>query len=122
MKVLITAPDLDDTRQVGGIITVINTIISAIHVKYDIFVRSPRAGERHLFGKIKWISKIVVYIKLCASKNYDIIHIHTAMNRSALVRDAIWVFIGNLMGPRILLHAHGGKYLFELPPSKIVRG
>ena len=36
MKVLITAPDLDDTRQVGGIITLVNTIISVINVRYTI--------------------------------------------------------------------------------------
>ena len=121
MKVLITAPDLDETKQVGGIITVVKTIISVINVEHDIFVRSPAAGERNLLGKIKWLSKIIVYIKLCFSRDYDVIHIHSAMNRSALVRDSIWVFIGNLMGSRILLHFHGGKYLFESPPSKIVR-
>jgi len=121
MKVLITAPDLDDSKQVGGIITLVKTIVSVITVKHDIFVRSPVAGERHLFGKIKWMTKIIFFIKLCASGNYDVIHIHTAMNRSALARDSIWVFIGNMMGSRILLHLHGGKYLLELP-SRIVRG
>ena len=121
MKVLITAPDLDDTRQVGGIITLVNTIISVINVRYTIFVRSPSAGEQNLLGKIKWIWKIIAYLKLCSSKDYDVIHIHTAMNRPALLRDFILVFIGDLTRSRILLHLHGGKYLFELPGSRTLR-
>src|SRR6266850_5303350 len=120
MKVLITAPNLDPSKQVSGIITVVNTIISVISVKYDIFVRSPLAGERSLLAKIKWTRKIFVYIRLCATRDYDVIHINTAMNRRALMRDSIWVFIGNLMGSKILLHLHGGENIFEKPRSRIL--
>jgi glycosyltransferase involved in cell wall biosynthesis len=118
MKVLFTAPNLDDSKQVGGIITVINTILSVITVEYKIFIRSPAVENRNLIGKIKWIKRIFVFARLCFTGNYDIVHIHTAMNRPALFRDIIWVFIGSFSSSKILLHIHGGKYLFEKPASR----
>ncbi len=119
MKVLITAPNLDDSKQVGGIITVINTIASVITVPYDIFIRSPSVEQRNLWGRIGWVRRIFAYAQLCFSGQYDIVHVHTAMNRSALLRDAIWVYIGSWSHAKILLHVHGGKYLFEKPGSRL---
>lgn len=119
MRVLMTAPNLDDTKQVGGIITVVNTIISVAKVDIDVFVRSPAPGEKGAFGKMKWLSKIFTFYKLCRSGRYTLIHVHTAMNTSALVRDFTWVFLGKLSGVKILLHLHGGKYLFQKAPTAI---
>jgi glycosyltransferase involved in cell wall biosynthesis len=117
MKVLITAPNLDDSKQVGGIITVINTILSVITVEHKVFVRSPSVDDKNLFGKLRWINRIFIFAKLCLTENYDVVHVHTAMNRAALLRDVIWVFIGSFSRSKILLHLHGGKYLFEKPTS-----
>jgi glycosyltransferase involved in cell wall biosynthesis len=120
MKVLITAPNLDDSKQVGGIITVINTILSVITVEHKVFVRSPSVDNKNLFGKLKWINRIFIFAKLCFTDSYNIVHVHTAMNRPALLRDIIWVFIASFSRSKILLHLHGGKYLFEKPSSGMV--
>jgi glycosyltransferase involved in cell wall biosynthesis len=120
MKVLITSPNLDDSKQVGGIITVINTILSVITVEHKVFVRSPSVDDKNLLGKLKWISRIFIFAKLCFTGSYDVVHVHTAMNRAALLRDIIWVFIGSFSRSKILLHLHGGKYLFEKPTSGLM--
>ncbi len=118
MNVLITGPNLDSSKQVGGIITVIKTILSVISVPHAMFVRSPEQEKKgNLSGKVKWLGKIFGFIKINLSGKYTIVHVHTAMNKSAILRDFIWVFIGSFFKVKVLLHVHGGKFLFEVPPK-----
>jgi len=121
MKVLITGPNLDDDKQIGGIITVIQTILSEITVDYSFFSRSPRQGDKvSILGKIKWFGKLFQFLQINLKGNFDVIHVHTAMNKSALLRDFIWVFLGKFFKVKILLHVHGGKFLFEKPSSSLL--
>jgi len=118
MKVLITGPNLDDSKQVGGIITVINTILSVITSEYKFFSRSPVQEEKSsIWGKLKWLGKIFQFIEINSKEKFDVIHVHTAMNKSAIFRDYIWVFLGRFFKAKVLLHVHGGKFLFEKPTS-----
>lgn len=122
MKVLITGPNLDDSKQVGGIITVINTILSVITVENKFFSRSPVQEEKSsIVGKLKWFGKIFQFISINSKGHFDVIHVHTAMNKSAIFRDYIWVFLGLFFKAKVLLHVHGGKYLFEKPSSSLIR-
>lgn len=120
MKVLIVGPNIDDSNQIGGIITVIKTILSTITIDYSYFSRSPKLNEKNLKGKLNWFKKINEFTKNCNQQNPDIVHIHTAMNTSALFRDVIWVFIAKVLRIKILLHVHGGKYLFRAPNNPVV--
>ncbi len=120
-QVLIVGPNINDNSQIGGIITVVKTILSVVSIPCTYFVRSPKRGSKNFIGIIKWITTIFSFFKICRDKSISLVHIHTAMNKSAILRDFIWVFISYSLKKKILLHLHGGTYLFKDPENKLMR-
>lgn len=118
MKVFIIGPNIDDPNQIGGIIAVIKTIISVINVNYKYYSRSPKMNYSGVGKIVDWTKKMSSFVKDCFVDKPDIIHIHTAMDNSALIRDFIWAILAKLSNSNVLLHIHGGKMLFKKPKQK----
>lgn len=112
IKVLITAPSLDEKQNVSGISTVARQIIERGTFEYRHFESGRRDGER---ADAKWIWKQIVSVPRFrrAARGVDIVHFNTNFNPLAILRDAAYASAARLSGIPVLMHVHGGRYLAE---------
>lgn len=119
MKVLLTGPNIYDKNRLGGIITVANTIL-ALFPEMEYFARSGEKGKGILGALWEFKSIISRFRQRVGKGDLDIIHINSAFERSALVRDILFVRIARSHNIPVVLHIHGGKY-FSFSPDPATR-
>src|SRR5687767_10116646 len=112
MKVLITAPSLDENENISGISTVVAGIIKNADFDFVHFGAGRKDGAR---SGLKWIAEQVrlpfEFKSAIARANPDVIHINTAFEPRAIIRDLV---LAKSAGKRpIVLHVHGGRYVME---------
>jgi glycosyltransferase involved in cell wall biosynthesis len=114
MKILITAPNLDENRNVSGISTVVRQIIDRGTFDYEHFTAGRADGER---ADADWIAKQILLpfrffqrLKIKSGK-FDVAHINTAFNPLSIIRDYALMKAANAANVPVLLHLHGGKFL-----------
>lgn len=114
MKVLITAPSLDETRNVSGISTVVRQIIEYGESEFVHFKAGRQDGDEN---KALWLLRQIVlplrFLQRIRSSSPDVVHINTAMTVLAVCRDAVLVRCARFAGKPVVLSLHGGKYLVE---------
>ncbi len=114
MKILITAPDLDESRNVSGISTIVRQIIEHGSDEYSHFIAGRQDGEK---TGPKWLAKQALlpfkFAKQLRAFGPDIVHINTALTDLSIYRDSALVAVARLMGKRVTIAIHGGKYLIE---------
>ncbi|HEX8735224.1 MAG TPA: glycosyltransferase family 4 protein [Pyrinomonadaceae bacterium] len=112
LKVLLTAPSLDEKQNVSGISTVARQIIERGTFDYRHFEAGRRDGER---ADANWIWKQIVSVPRFrrAARGVDIVHFNTNFNPLAVARDAVYAANARLSGIPFVMHVHGGRYLAE---------
>ncbi len=112
VKVLITAPSLDEKQNVSGISTVARQIIERGSFEYRHFEAGRRDGER---ADAKWIWKQIASVRRFRReiRGFDIVHLNTNFNPLAIVRDSVYAAAARFAKIPILIHVHGGRYLAE---------
>lgn len=120
MKVLITSPSLDETENVSGISTMIAGIIEHGGCDFVHFAVGRKDGEK--FG-LKWIAtqlKLPSAVRRAiAWSKPDILHLNTAFEPRAIVRDLVIAKFGEKLP--IVLHVHGGRFVMEEFSSRLIR-
>jgi len=116
MKIVITAPSLDEHKNVSGISTVVRQIIENSGHEFVHFRAGRIDGERSGIG---WIAKqATLPLRFAASaRNADVVHINTALTDRAILRDATLV---RMTQKPIVLSVHGGRFLLEEIENKRV--
>lgn len=121
MKVLITAPSLDENKNVSGISTLVRQIVERGQAKFYHFEAGRRDGEKI---NAQWISSQILlvprFLNLIHREKIDLVHINTALVPLSIVRDAALVFAARMLKLPILLHLHGGRFLMEDFDSKVL--
>lgn len=114
MKILITAPSLDENRNVSGISTVARQIIERGNSEYEHFNAGRADGER---AGAKWFLKQALlpihFFRLLKRGEFDVAHINTAFTSLSITRDYALLQAAKIAGRPVLLHVHGGKFLAE---------
>ena len=112
VKVLLTAPSLDEKQNVSGISTVARQISERGTFEYRHFESGRRDGER---ANASWIWKQIVSVPRFrrAARGVDIVHFNTNFNPLAIVRDAVYAANARLLRVPLVMHIHGGRYLAE---------
>ncbi len=114
MKILITAPSLDETENVSGISTIVRQIIENGEAEFFHFTAGRQDGERK---NINWAAKQIFlvprFLRQIRKHKIELIHINTALTALSIVRDAALAKTAKFAGVPVLLHIHGGKYLVE---------
>jgi len=114
MKVLITAPSLDENRNVSGISTVVRQIIKYSAFKFDHFEAGRQGGEE---SRLLWLAGQLVlpvrFLQRIRSFSPDVVHINTGMTWLAVCRDAVLGMAARFAGRPVVLSVHGGRYLVE---------
>jgi len=111
-KILITAPSLDESRNVSGISVIARQIIERGNYDYRHFTAGRRDGER---AGTAWILKQIASVprlwRRLRGERIDVFHINTAFVPLAIYRDAIYALTARLAGVPVLLQIHGGRFL-----------
>lgn len=114
MKILITAPSLDERKNVSGISTLVREIIKTDENDFVHFVAGRRDGEKKSVG---WLAKQIAlparFRRSIRDQKPDVVHINTALVPLSIVRDASLIFAAKRSKIPTLLHLHGGRFLVE---------
>lgn len=119
MKIVITAPSLDEHRNVSGISTIVRQIIEYSGFQYAHFTAGREDGEKA--GTIWLLKQAALPIQsfaLILREKANLVHINTALTDLSIWRDAALTRAAKLTGRPIVLAIHGGKFLmndFESP-------
>jgi glycosyltransferase involved in cell wall biosynthesis len=114
MKILITAPSLDESQNVSGISTIVRQIIDHGSFEYVHFAAGRRDGEKA--GAIWLIKQAILPLRFfwrCLTVKPGAAHINTALTDLSIWRDAALVLAAKLAGRKVVLSIHGGKYLMN---------
>ena len=114
MKVLITAPSLNETENVSGISTLVRQIIKHGAAQFQHFQAGKRDGERanaHWF--LQQTLLIPRFLQTIRREKVDLVHLNTTLAPLAIARDFALSTAARIAGKPILLHLHGGRFLME---------
>ena len=114
LKILITAPSLDESQNISGISSVVRQIVDCGNLDYKHFSAGKKDGERQ---NVRWIFKQsampLQFFQTLKSSKIDVVHINTALNPLSIIRDFALVKTAIFAKVPILLHIHGGKFLAQ---------
>ncbi|MFN6962616.1 MAG: glycosyltransferase family 4 protein [Pyrinomonadaceae bacterium] len=115
MPILITAPSLDETRNVSGISTVVRQMIECGPAgRYDHFMVGRADGEsKRAAWLLRQAALPISFFRRAVDRSVELVHINTALTGLAIWRDAALAAAARLAGRRIVLSIHGGRYLVE---------
>lgn len=114
LKILITAPSLDESKNVSGISSVVRQIVAHGNFDYKHFSAGKKDGEKQ---NARWIFKQTIlpfdFFQTIKREKIDVVHINTALNPLSILRDFALVKAANFARIPVLLHIHGGKFLAQ---------
>ncbi len=110
MRILITAPSLDESENISGISTVVKQIIGSSSFEFVHFVAGKKDTEKR---SLSWLLRqfALPFRFYREAKRVDAVHINTALNLLSILRDFFLVSVAKTTKKPILLHIHGGKFL-----------
>lgn len=118
----ITAPSLDATKNVSGISSVVRVILG---VKGFDFVHFQVGSQDSEKKDARWfLAQLGMYARLpgfLRSNKVSLLHLNTALNPMSIWRDLLLAAISRLLGVKVLVHLHGGKYLADECHSAVTR-
>lgn len=122
LKILITAPSLDEKENISGISTLVRQIIGRSGADFEHLQIGRKDSEK---SNLSWIVKQIFlpfrFLRRLFADKIDIIHINTALATLSIIRDFVLVFIAKLAGYPVLLHIHGGRFLTEEFNSSLIK-
>jgi glycosyltransferase involved in cell wall biosynthesis len=123
MKIVITAPSLDEHRNVSGISTIVRQIVEHSTHTFAHFKAGREDGEA---ADIKWLAKQAVlpfrFFACIKKERADLVHINTALTDLSIWRDAALSRAARIAKRPLVISIHGGKYLVnEFKDQRIKR-
>jgi glycosyltransferase involved in cell wall biosynthesis len=123
MKIIITSPSLDAKTNVSGVSEITNFIIkSNPKHQYSHFRLGKTDNEKRGFFRI--IRILFAWIKwffLMISNSKMLIHFNFALDKRSSYRDLPLIMLAQLLGKKMVIHLHGGEFLQEKKPSRILQ-
>ncbi len=122
MKILITSPSLNESVNVSGISSVVRQIIQRGADDYVHFELGKK--DREHSGFVWFLRQISSPIRFLITLIYEkpaLVHLNSTLTTKAIVRDAIHGTVAGFYGIPVLLHLHGGRFLLEEIPSRLVK-
>jgi len=121
MKILIVAPSLDIERNVSGVSAVVNFIIANNkECEYVHFLQGKSDDEK---GTVKRVVRAVrsfcLWRNLLKGADVDVIHYNYPLDTLSILRDFFFIREAYKQRKKIVVHLHGGFFLFKKKPFVI---
>lgn len=114
MNILITAPSLDENRNVSGISTVARQIIESSAHRFTHFGAGRADGEKlNAAWFLRQTNLPIRFFQTIRREKIEVAHVNTAFNAFSIVRDFALVTTARAAKCPTLLHIHGGRFLAE---------
>lgn len=122
-KILIVAPSLDVSQNVSGISTVTNFIIANNKkCQYEHFLQGRGDDEKGILKRIIRLWKNYMKWKtLLKRQNIKIIHYNFPLDAPSILRDFFFLRAAHCEGKHMVIHIHGGLYLFKREQPYIIK-
>lgn len=115
MKILITSPSLDTNKNVSGISSITQFIIT-FNTK-NTYLHFELGRKDCQKRNLTWFLNILqVYCKwpyVVLSSKIDLIHFNLALTKESFLRDLPLILMARIFRKPIILHLHGGEYLMH---------
>ena len=123
MKVLIVAPSLNVENNVSGVSAVTNFIIANnTDCQYEHFLQGKSDGERGAVNRIRrLLSNYREWKKLLKRTDANVIHYNYPLDTPSIIRDFFFMRTAYRQGKKMVIHLHGGLYLFKEKKPLIIR-
>ena len=123
MRVLIVAPSLNVEKNVSGLSAVTNFIVT--HNKecqYEHFLQGKSDGERGTANRIRRILRNYQEWKSILKKtDANVIHYNFPLDAPSILRDFFFMRVAYRKRKKMVIHLHGGLYLFKEKKPFIIR-
>ena len=111
IKILITAPSLETSKNVSGISSVVAQIVEHSRNEFYHFTAGRRDGEKVGFGWIlRQIAIVPHFFRQIRREKIEIVHINTALAPLSILRDSILTRTAKFADSKVLLQLHGGRF------------
>jgi glycosyltransferase involved in cell wall biosynthesis len=122
-NILITSPSLEAQKNISGISSVTQFIISNNQTcNYTVFKLGRNDNEKRnlvwLFGLAK---TALQWTKAVISKQNKYVHFNFAFSKASAIRDAPLILLAKLLRKKMVVHLHGGEYLTQQMPPRWMR-
>lgn len=120
-QVIIVSPSLDPKVNVSGISSVVRYIIE--HCKTIEFVHFELGRKDNEGGKYRifsLIAALIEWMKVLSKEKKALIHYNFAFDTKGIVRDFFFISLAKFLKRKLVLHIHGGKYMNDNSPSKLL--
>lgn len=111
--VLVTSPSIDIKQNVSGIANLTNLWLeNNSEVNYVVFEagKKDKTKRNFLWLLIQPLILLKFFKKMIYEKDIDIVHINMPLEKLAIVRECLFLFIASIFRKPILLHIRGGAY------------
>lgn len=111
MKILITAPSLDENENVSGISALVRQIVKRSGHEFFHFQAGRKDGERS--GPLWFLKQIMLvpgFNNFMKRTKPDVVHINTSLVKRAIARDVLLAGAARNMKKPVVLHVHGGPF------------
>jgi len=111
MKILITAPSLDENENVSGISALVRQIVKRGGHEFFHFQAGRKDGERS--GPLWFLKQIMLvpgFNNFIKRTKPDVVHINTSLVKRAIARDVLLAGAAKKLGKPVVLHVHGGPF------------
>lgn len=115
MRILITAPSLDISKNVSGISMVTHTIMSNADENHSYFhyLLGRPDGSPFWLWPLLLIKQLIYYPFFLFSHKIDVVHQNLPFNAKGVLREYIINILSVWSGCKVLLHIHGGECLMK---------
>lgn len=111
MKILITAPSLDENENVSGISAVVRQIVKRGGHEFFHFQAGRKDGERS--GPLWFLKQVFLvsrFDNFLKRTKPDLVHINTSLVKRAIARDVLLAGAARNAGKPVVIHVHGGPF------------
>ena len=122
-KVLIVAPSLNVKNNVSGVSAVTNFIISHNgECEYEHFLQGRGDGERGMVTRVMRVWRNYrAWKKRLKTIGDAVIHYNYPLDTPSIVRDYFFLKVAHKQGVPMVIHIHGGLYLFKDKKPFVIR-
>lgn len=123
MKILIVAPSLDPVKNVSGVSAVVNFIIANNKkCEYIHFLLGKSDGEKGAINRVLRVAHSYrAWRKLLKETEADVIHYNYPLDAPSILRDFFFIREACKQRKRMVIHLHGGLFLFEKKKPFVIK-
>ncbi len=122
LNILITSPNLNVTKNVSGISSVVQLIMENtdhFYIQFSLGSEDKDKQKKNLTWLIRQIKIFVSYYKKIKNTEIDLVHLNVPCDTKGIFREYVTSSLTKFSKKKVLIHLHGGEFLMKKPSNFI---